>query len=320
MTGEESAAVHLVTVLYRSEAGLPAFLASLQAQDIADWRLHVVDNASPDRSRELVAACADPRIGMTVNAVNLGFAKAANQGLRAAAAAGGAFFLVINNDTAFAPDFLRRLAGLRAALNADVITPRIMRSDRPDEGWYAGGSLDRGRIFINVHHRYDPQASRAPVPVDFASGCCLGLARRVVERIGLFDESFFVYWEDTDYCMRLNAHGIVMMYVPELTMLHAAGASSGGEFSDDYLRLYYRSYAQFLRKHFGGRRLATTLFWLWWRDKGRVRRYRALAIAVAAMIRGLRAPLLPEPALDPAASAMPSDTGPAVAPFRSRAQ
>jgi GT2 family glycosyltransferase len=115
-----------------------------------------------------------------------------------------------------------------------------------------------------------------------------------------------------------------MTYAPELTIVHAAGASSGGEFSADYLRLYYRSYAQFLRKHFGRLRPVTTMFWLWWRDKTRFRRYRQLAIAVAAMMRGMRAPLVPEPRLEPSdadasptgAGAMPSDTAPSAAPSR----
>lgn len=319
-----TAAVDIITILYRSEARLPAFLASLQAQDLADWRLHVVDNASPDRSRELVAACGDPRISVIANDANLGFARAANQGLRAAAAGSGNFFLLINNDTEFPADFLRRLTALRAALGADVVTPRIMRSDRPEIAWYAGGSLDYGRIFINVHHQHDPGDSLAPRRVDFASGCCLGVTRSVLERVGLLDESFFVYWEDTDFCMRLNACGVPLTYVPELTIVHAAGASSGGEFSPDYLRLYYRSYAQFLRKHFGPLRPVTTMFWLWWRDKTRFGRYRRLAVAVAAMVRGLRAPLVPEPRLEPGdadaspvgAGAMPPDTAPSAAPFR----
>ena len=135
--------VHLVTILYRSKPQLADFLDSLAAQT-AEWRLHVVDNASPDGSAALVAARGDPRIAVAANAANLGFAKAANQGMRMAAAAGAEFIVLINNDTVFAPDFLARLRDARDALGAEVLTPRIMLRDDPGTAWYAGGSFEDG--------------------------------------------------------------------------------------------------------------------------------------------------------------------------------
>src|SRR5438105_10325821 len=122
----------LVTVLYCSEAGVPTFLDSLQSQDMPNWRLYVIDNASPDRSRHITAAREDPRIFLHHNEANLGFAAAVNQGLRAAAAAGAEFFLIINNDTSFEPDFLRNLLTVRERVDADVITPRIMQLNNPE--------------------------------------------------------------------------------------------------------------------------------------------------------------------------------------------
>src|SRR5689334_19052174 len=100
--------VYLITVLYKSETGLPLFLKSLQAQHMGNWRLYAIDNASPDASGDRVEAMAarDSRIKLHRNKTNTGFSKATNQGLRAAVADGGQVFILINNDTAFAPDFL----------------------------------------------------------------------------------------------------------------------------------------------------------------------------------------------------------------------
>src|SRR5438477_4525023 len=140
----QNPAVHLVTVLYRSEAGLPTFLDCLQAQDMPNWRLYVIDNASPDLSRHLTEAREDPRIFLHHNEANLGFAVAVNQGLRAAAAAGAQFFVIINNDTSFEPDFLRNLLTVREQVQAGVITPRIMQLNNPELCWYAGGGFYDG--------------------------------------------------------------------------------------------------------------------------------------------------------------------------------
>src|ERR1700728_3467917 len=103
------AQVHIVTVLYNSAAQLPAFLRSLTAQTLQEWRLIAVDNASRDASRRLIVAMDDPRVVIIDNATNLGFARAANQGLRAAFQEGGQVFVLMNNDTAFAPDFFTSL-------------------------------------------------------------------------------------------------------------------------------------------------------------------------------------------------------------------
>ncbi len=295
--GKAAAMVHLITILYNSEAGLPLFLDSLQAQDWHDWRLYVVDNASPDASADLVSARADPRFILLRNRTNLGFAKAANQGLRAAAEAGGEFFILINNDTAFAPDFLRRLLAVRSRCGAGVLAPRIMRLEGPNLCCYAGGSFSDGKVFRSVNHTdHDPAAGLAMRRVDFAPGCCLGISRCVLAKAGLFDESFFMYWEDTDFCMRLKKLGIPILYVSEPSLLHTGGASSGGEFSPEYMRLFYRSYAQLLRKHFGWRRSFEMMIRLLWYEVNRpIGLYRIL-IVIWAMLLGLTAALVPLPA------------------------
>jgi len=297
--GATTTTIHLITVVYKSEAGLPAFLDSLQAQDMCNWRLYVIDNASPDASIDSIAARADPRIILHRNATNLGFAKAANQGLRVAAAEGGEFFLLINNDTAFGPDFLRRLLTVRAELGAEVIAPRIMRLENPELCWYAGGSLQDGWLFLNIHHhKHDPNAGPVAMRVDFASGCCLGIDRNVLGQVGLLDESFFVYWEDTDFCMRLKTLGIPILYVSEPSLLHAGAASTGGEFSPAYMQLYYRSYMQLLRKHFGWRRTLRITLRLLLREFGRPARNRQMRILAGALVLGLAARLVPQAHLD----------------------
>src|SRR5205823_1277795 len=86
---------------------------------------------------------------------------------------------------------------------------------------------------------------------DFAPACCLGLTANFLETVGLFDEQFFMYWEDVDLCLRMREKKIRIHYVNDLTIQHAGAESSGGVRSPTYVQLFYRSNMQILRKHFG---------------------------------------------------------------------
>jgi GT2 family glycosyltransferase len=285
-------AVHLITILYNSEPSLRDFLDSLLGQDMQDWKLVVVDNASGDAALAMVEAVADPRIEIIRNATNNGFAKAANQGLRFAFRDGADFAILINNDTVFDGDFLRRFVEARMRLGADVIAPRIMNTSGPEEAWYAGGHFERGWILANVHESFDPTDARHWRHVEYASGCCLGMSRRALEKTGLFDESFFVYWEDADLCLRLAAAGIPIHYVRDPFMRHEGGAASGGEHTPARHRLFYRSQMQFLRKHCGMRQAIGAMIRILLREKGRPGvAWTDLKVIARAMLAGLQAPM-----------------------------
>jgi GT2 family glycosyltransferase len=282
------ATVHLVTVLYNSADCLPTFLASLAAQDSVRWHLTAIDNASADDGAALLAAPGDARISLVRNRENLGFARAANQGMRAALDAGAEFVVLLNNDVELPSDFLRRFLAARDTLDADVLAPRIMYRDPPGASWYAGGHFERGWVFRNVHEEYDPADTRAVRTVEFASGCCLGLTRAVLARVGMFDERFFVYWEDADLCLRLGAMGERIHYLNDLVLLHEGGHSSGGETGTGFNRLFYRSYVQLLRKHFGFFAALRSIFRLVLRELQKPERSgRQRVVIWTAMLRGL---------------------------------
>lgn len=237
----------IVIVLYRSREELGPLWDCLRAQSFQDWRLIALDNSPEDGGGDFLAARGDARVEVVRNAGNLGFARAVNQGLRRALEGGIPRSLLLNPDTEFGPDFLAGLMDAWDQTGAQVIAPRVMYYDDPDRAWYAGGHLEYGWIFANRHDPYVP-GSRI---VDFASGCCLGITEPVLRRVGLLDESFFVYWEDTDFCLRLKAAGVPIQYVEQPMLLHHSGASTdGGERSPVGEVLYFGNYAVLLRKHF----------------------------------------------------------------------
>ncbi len=291
--------LHLVTVLFNGEGSLRPFLDSLLAQELRDWRLIAIDNASADQTCRVVDAYPDDRITLVRNAVNLGFAKAANQGFRLAAGQGGAFFVLINSDTTFAPNFLGGLIDAHDRLPAGVLAPRIMCLEDPEKAWYVGAHFRRGWMFEQVDDAYDPNDTTEWRQVEFASGCCLGVPREVLRQVGLLDESFFVYWEDADFCLRLGEAGIPIYYLREPSALHLGQGSFGGAFTPAASRLYFRSNMQFLRKHCGMRYALRCMVRLLLRERGRPDRGRGRLLPMAAgMARGLAAPLVAVGGLD----------------------
>lgn len=287
--------IHIVTVLYNSALVLDRFVASLEAQTHVHWRLIAVDNASRDGCADRLAGLGDPRIVVLRNATNTGFARATNRGLRWALDEGGEFFVLMNNDVEFAPDFLGDLLAARTKLDAQAITPRIAYLRSPDKAWYAGGHFDSSWIFKSVHEESDPTDSPDVRTVEFASGCCLGLTRAVLEQVGLLDERFFVYWEDTDYCLRLHAAGIPIQYLRRLTLLHDSSALAGGHNSPTFISLFYRGYMQILMKYFGPVYTLRAMLRLLAKHKGHRDSRGGLAgpRMLGAMMRGLAMSCLP---------------------------
>ena len=95
--------------------------------------------------------------------------------------------------------------------------------------------------------------------MEFAPGCCILIRRSAIERVGYFDERFFVYTEDADYCWRAKDLGVSLWYTPSVSLLHKVSSLTGGANSPFYVRYTTRNRVFFLRKHFS---LLTTLPWL----------------------------------------------------------
>ena len=290
--------VHIVVVLYNSAEAFTTLWGSLAAQTCQDWRVVAINNNSADDSSRVLRAVTDPRLTVLENSANLGFAGAVNQGLRLAAAEGAQRSMLLNPDTVLPPDFLASLLDAWIREGWHIVAPRIMKAEDPSRAWYAGGHLDYGWVFSNRHDPFNPDDPPQPRTVDFASGCCLGLSAAVLQQVGLLDESFFVYWEDADFCLRLKAAGIPITYLRDPMLLHEGGASSGGESSPAATRLFYTSYALLLRKHFGLPAALRMGFRALRRERARTHEAPGHSGRVAAALwRGLRRPLLPEPQL-----------------------
>lgn len=255
--------ITLVTVTYNPGSVWAPFLACLRAQQGVDWHLVVIDNASRDGTRETLAGLNDPRITVIQNDDNVGVAAANNQGIRLALEQGAEQVVLINNDTEFGPDMLARLqAGLEGS-GADAISPIIPFFDQPGLIWYGGGSFVRWKGIENTHdHDREPLAvvGDRPFVTDYAPTCCVMFRSDVFDRIGLMDERYFVYWDDTDFMWRMKQAGMKLILDPSIVLLHKVSSSTGGRLSDFTIRYQFRNQMLFVRKFHGAFWTAYTAF------------------------------------------------------------
>ena len=226
--------VSVVLVNYRQAALTEAAVSSLRKNSSGTAiQIIVVDNASGDGSVErLRASCADCVVldaGM-----NRGFSAGSNIGIRRALSDGAEAVLLLNNDTEVEPCFLSPLVDA-VRDGRTIATPKIVFADAPDRVWYGGGHIDRKRG--GFYHETETKDADEPRDVTFASGCCLLLPASFFDRCGLLDESFFLYYEDAELCLRAQKAGFRIRYEPRSIVRHKIGASTGGERSP--LAVYY---------------------------------------------------------------------------------
>lgn len=243
--------IGVVTVTYNSAAVLPEFLDSIGRQTSQEFILYVVDNASIDKSVEIVGGFDDPRLRVIANTQNLGVAEGNNQGIRAALADGCDAVLLLNNDTVFPADMFAQLRDGLELYNCAMTTPKIYYHDEPNKIWAAGGYFQPWLGYRTQHYggeQEDTGQFDAVRSVTYAPTCCVLIHRDVFHRIGLMDPLYFVYVDDVDFMFRAMKAGFVMKYLPEAKLWHKV-SSLTGHMSDFMIRYATRNRIYFLRKH-----------------------------------------------------------------------
>jgi len=198
-------------------------LASLQKQDYPRLDVLVVDNNSQDGTPEIVASIY-PRVKVIKAGENLGYAAGNNLGMRSAMALGCDLFFLVNNDTLLSPDCVSSLVqALEANPQAGVAGPMVYTFEGSKRISSAGGMIDWRRASAeNVGAGEIDHAQYGSRPVDFVNGCGLMVTRAAIESAGLLDPSYFMYWEETDWCMRIHKAGFSILFDPQARMQHRA--------------------------------------------------------------------------------------------------
>lgn len=198
-----------------------ACLASLYAKPLAENHIVVLDNASGDGSVEAIRS-AFPSVEILPLRENRGYAGNNNVGIAHALERGCEWVFVLNEDTVLAPDCLRLLvaAGEREP-SVGVVGPKVLHWDEPNVIQSAGGVLDRHWRPTHAGQNEDDagqwDSERA---VEWISGCAILVRAEAIRRVGVLDERFFYYWEETEWCVRIGRAGYAVRYAPEAVLRH----------------------------------------------------------------------------------------------------
>ena len=240
--------IGIVTVTFNSEPVLEEFFASIDSQDYGNYVLYVIDNASADdtlaRCREYGAA--NRRVEIIAQHENGGVAQGNNRGISAASEAHCDYILLLNNDTVFGESFLSGLLAEARRTEALILVPKIFYGPPSTELWYAGGALRLWAGYGAVHWETERRFSDPRHRVTYAPTCAMLIARSVFDTVGVMDERYFVYCDDTDFCIRASRAHLAIIYTPNVSIWHKVSSLSGeGAFS---IRMNTRNRLLMVRK------------------------------------------------------------------------
>ncbi len=234
-----------IVIVHRNGAQmLLSAIASLIQAVGSDDEIILVDNGSTDASVKQAKA-AYPAILMIENGCNNGFARACNQGL---AAARGQYVLFLNNDAFLPHDALDRFAeGFSAFPQAALIGGQLVGEDGVPQR--SAGVAPTFLSELGLVRRKPPDVSRfkEPVEVETLVGACMAFRRVLADTVGLMDEDFFFYFEETEWCVRLRRQGWQVLIDPRIRVTHLKGASTRAIRRDAQVEMF-RSRLLYYRK------------------------------------------------------------------------
>lgn len=229
--------------------------------DPATIEVVVVDNASTDGSADAAGEglAPDGRFTVIRNEANVGFARAANQGMKRAR---GRCILLLNPDCLVEPDAIDGVASLLMEEPGGGMAGCVLRN--PDGSEQRGGrrripdpssALRRdlrllfGRSASGGFDLAGTPLPQAPVDVEAISGAFMMVRRDALERVGGLDEGFFLHCEDLDWCLRFRRAGYRVLFVPSVSAVHAKGTCSRRR--PVFVEWHkHRGMIRFYRKHF----------------------------------------------------------------------
>jgi len=251
----------VIVVNYNVEYFLEQCLYSVRrAMHTIDGEVIVVDNNSIDGSNSMVKK-KFPEVTLFENKENLGFSKANNQGIRRSS---GEYVLLLNPDTVVEDDTFSKIIkfmdqhpeagalGVKMVDGAGKFLPESKRGlPTPEAAFYKMFGISRifpkSKRFSKYHLGYLKENEIHEVEI--LSGAFMLLRKKVLDEIGLLDETFFMYGEDIDLSYRVIKAGYKNYYYPETRIIHYKGESTKKS-SVNYVIVFYNAMVIFAKKHF----------------------------------------------------------------------
>lgn len=252
--------VSIIVVNYNTSNEVLDLLASLEQSTYRDYEVILVDNDSPNDDLSLVEA-SYPSVQIIISKKNLGFAGANNLGIDAAK---GTYCLFLNPDTCVTPLFLEPLiATLEQNPKIGLVSPKIKYYDSPELIQYAGTSrMSKYTMRSNSYSKHkedDPENSKAKF-TGYGHGAAMMLPKAVIDKVGKMNESYFLYYEEIDWCERIHKQGYKVYYQADSIIYHKESVSIQKE---SPLKIFYLSRNRLLFAKIHYKMLPFIFYWFY---------------------------------------------------------
>ena len=218
--------VYIILVNWNGYKDTKECLESLKRNTYKNYKIIVIDNGSGKNQSDRIKK-KFPKINLIKNSINTGFSYANNQGIKEAIKNKAKYILLLNNDTVVKKDFLDILIDYAEKNNFQgVLTPKILYYGT-NKIWAMGGKLS----YLTSIPRMIGQGSKSNsfnkiIEPDYASGCAFLVNTDIIKKVGLLDNSYFAYYEDTDLSFRIKKLGYIIKVIPNSIIWHKVSRST----------------------------------------------------------------------------------------------
>jgi GT2 family glycosyltransferase len=218
MIAGESPLVSILIVNWNGKALLGDCLTSITSQTYRNYEILVVDNDSTDGSVEYIERNF-PSVRIIQNSQNEGFARACNNGMLCSR---GEYIAVLNSDMELDKHWLEELTKPLQNKNIAATTAKALFFDDREKINYAGGAVNFLGFAFPKHFKDSKDIDLEHETTEYMAGGLSCLRRKVLDKVGLFDEDFFMYFEDVDLSYRIRAAGYKLILAPKAIVYHKA--------------------------------------------------------------------------------------------------
>ncbi len=220
--------IGIIIVNWNGKKDTLACLESLSKLTYTNIETIVIDNGSTNDSVQAISS-AFPQITLICNNENLGFAGGNNVGIKYAIANKCDYIYLLNNDTVVAPNLLNIFLEHMNALNRPAILgSKVYLFEDQTKFDHLGGIWNEEKAQFDLLHARsidDGIKFEKPIAVDYVCGCSLFAPTLAFQKIGLLEEKYFLFWEESDFCFRAKKNGYCVFVSPQAKIWHKVSAS-----------------------------------------------------------------------------------------------
>ncbi|WP_283624621.1 glycosyltransferase family 2 protein [Clostridium butyricum] len=247
--------VTIIIINYNGSNDTIDCINSIEKSQYDNYNIIVVDNASTTEQYNEIYEFVinNKKVKLIRSKENLGFAGGNNLAIKYALKTFNSdYYLLLNNDTLVNKDTINELVNTaNNRVDCGIVGAKIYYHNDKNKIWYAGGKINWNR-FTTIHYgegEYESNQYNEEKEVEFITGCTMLISKKVIKDIGLLEDNYFMYYEDTDYSIKTAEGGYKLYYNPRAHVYHKVCASSGGEKSPFTIQYLTRNRKYFMKKY-----------------------------------------------------------------------